>query len=147
MTLPGRPNHGPAFSFCCEISVDQPNDCPHIRRPGTPPSGAMRGGAFRYSQPEHGAAGKHCFGGPPGDRPPSPPLGPGPSSRAPSVAGVSRSTEEHDARRNGCRNGPSVLPFAKGPGTPPSGAMPGGVFRRHARPVRLSIAVCGSPAE
>jgi len=27
--------HGPAFSFCYEISVDQPNDCPHIRRPGT----------------------------------------------------------------------------------------------------------------
>jgi len=34
LNLPGR-YHGPAFSFCYEISVDQPNDCPHIRRPGT----------------------------------------------------------------------------------------------------------------
>src|SRR5262249_12874291 len=29
--LPGR-SHGLAFSFCCEISVDQPNDCPQRGR-------------------------------------------------------------------------------------------------------------------
>jgi NADPH-dependent curcumin reductase len=44
---------------------------------------------FRYSQPEHGTAGKHCLSGPPGDSSPAAPKGPGPSSRAPSVAGVS----------------------------------------------------------
>jgi len=65
-----------------------------------PADGAMRGGAFRYSQPEHGTAGKRCFGGPPGDSSTAAPQGSGPSSRAPSVAGVSRSTQEHGRRRH-----------------------------------------------